>query len=127
MALRPSDDPEAWSHRVQAAEVDLAALTRRRYPDGIERVRALLAWAGLAAREPGGMYWYERAVEQQLLAEPADLIFAALTTEPPSPAQLDGAANLFGCMEWTTAHGKKLPRPLTSLLVAHIQPTAPIR
>ncbi|MER7468807.1 hypothetical protein [Streptomyces sp. NPDC097981] len=61
------------------------------------------------------------AVQQQMLAEDPDLILAALTTRPPSPAQLDGAAQLFGSPEWTGAHGKQLPEPLRSMLIGHIQ------
>jgi hypothetical protein len=97
---------------------------RRRYPDTTERIRVLLAWAGVTAREPsGGLRWYDQAVERQLLAEPSDAILAALTSPPPSPAHLDGAAQLFGSLEWTTKHGKQLPEPLKTTLAAHIRAT----
>lgn len=63
------------------------------------------------------------AVQQQLLAEDPDLILTALATGSgsPSPAQLDGAAELFGSLEWTGAHGKQLPEQLRSMLIRHIQ------
>ncbi|MFJ3830124.1 hypothetical protein ACIPWI_19445 [Streptomyces sp. NPDC090046] len=130
VAQPPGRDGEAWSRDLRDAEDRLAALTRRLHPDGIERIRALLAWAGIPAREPtGGLMWYDRAVELQLLAEPSDLIFAACAAQPPTPAQLDGAAGLFGSLEWTGAHGRQLPEPLKSLLIAHIeaQGTEPMR
>ncbi|MEU1466398.1 hypothetical protein ABZ467_38580 [Streptomyces sp. NPDC005727] len=105
------------------AETRLTALTRHHYPDVNERVGVLLAWAGIAAREStGGLKWYDLAVQRQLLAEPAERILTALTTRAPSsPAQLDGAAQLFGSLEWTTAHGKDVPEPLRSTLIEHIQ------
>ena len=55
------------------------------------------------------------------IAEHPELILAALAPRAPSPAQLDGAAQLFGSLEWTTAHGKELPEPLRSLLIEHIR------
>ncbi|WP_150211615.1 hypothetical protein [Streptomyces venezuelae] len=118
----PGRDLEAWSGRVRDAKARLAALVRAAYPDGIERICFLLAWAGVPAREStGGLKWYDMAVEQQLLSEDPGLILAALTTRPPSSAQLDGAAQLFGSLEWTGAHGKRLPEPLRSMLIKHIQ------
>ncbi|MFF8476074.1 hypothetical protein [Streptomyces sp. NPDC015414] len=60
-------------------------------------------------------------MQRQLLAEPAERILAALTTGAPGPAQLDGAAQLFGSLEWITAHGKDVPEPLRSRLIEHIQ------
>ncbi|MFD7262679.1 hypothetical protein [Streptomyces sp. NPDC059874] len=118
----PGRDLEAWSGRLRDAKARLAALVQDGYPDGIERIRVLLAWAGVPAREStGGLKWYDMAVEQQLLAEDPDLILAALAARPLSPAQLDGAAQLFGSLEWTGAHGKQLPEPLRSMLIGHIQ------
>ncbi|MFJ7910922.1 hypothetical protein [Kitasatospora sp. NPDC096204] len=118
----PGRDPEAWSDRLHDAEVQLATLVQDGCPDGIERIRALLAWAGVPAREStGGLKWYDMAVQQLLLAEDPDLIIAALATGTPSPGQLDGAAQLFSSFEWTTAHGKDLAEPLRSMLIAHIQ------
>src|SRR5262249_10671183 len=92
----PGRDLEAWSGGLRAAKARLATLVQDGYPDGIERVRVLLAWAGVPAREStGGLKWYDMAVQQQLLAEDPDLILTALAPRPPSPAQLDGAAELF--------------------------------
>ncbi|WP_412074761.1 hypothetical protein ACLF6K_01005 [Streptomyces xanthophaeus] len=113
---------EAWSGRLRDAKVRLATLVQDGCPDGIERIRVLLAWAGVPAREStGGLKYYDMAVQQQLLAEDADLILTALATGSPSPAQLDGAAELFGSLEWTGAHGKQLPEPLRSMLIRHVR------
>ncbi|MBC2904278.1 hypothetical protein [Streptomyces cupreus] len=115
-------DLEAWSRRLQDAKDRLATLVRHRCPGAVERIRVLLAWAGIPSREStGGLKWYDMAVQQQLLAEDPDLILAALTTRSPSPVQLDGAAALFGSQEWISVHGKQLPEPLRSMLIAHIQ------
>ncbi|MFD4655782.1 hypothetical protein ACFWP2_09105 [Kitasatospora sp. NPDC058444] len=118
----PGRDLEAWSDRLRDAEARLATLVQNGYSDGIERIHTLLAWAGVPAREStGGLKWYDLAVQQLLLAEDPGLIIAALATGTPSPGQLDGAAQLFSSFEWTTAHGKDLPEPLRSMLIAHIQ------
>ncbi|MEV5986276.1 hypothetical protein AB0L85_14800 [Streptomyces sp. NPDC052051] len=115
-------DPKASSDRLRDAEARLAALVQERCPDGIERIRALLAWAGVPAREStGGLKWYDLAVQRQLLTEEHDLVLTALATRPPSPAQLDGAAELFSSHEWITAHGKELPEPVSSMVIEHIQ------
>jgi hypothetical protein len=118
----PGRDLEAWSHRLRDAKARLATLVQDGYPDGTERIRALLAWAGVAARESAsGLKWYDMAVQQLLLAEDPDLIVAALATGSPGPGQLDGAAELFSSLEWTGAHGKDLPEPLRSMLIGHIR------
>ncbi|WP_225839795.1 hypothetical protein [Streptomyces sp. NK08204] len=118
----PGRDLEAWSGRLRDAKARLATLVQDGYPDGIERIRVLLAWAGVPAREStGGLKWYDMAVQQQLLAEDPDLILTALAVRPPSPAQLDGATQLFASLEWTGAHGKQLPEPLRSMLIEHIR------
>lgn len=118
----PGRDLEAWSGQLRDAKARLATLIHDGYPDGIERIRVLLAWAGISARESaGGLKWYDMAVHQQLLAEDPGLILAALTTRPPSPAHLDGAAQLFSSIEWTGANGKQLPEPLRSTLIGHIE------
>lgn len=122
VAEAPGDDLLAWSGRLREAEKRLVTHTRRHYPDAIERIRVLLAWAGIRSRESsGGSMWYDMAVLRQLLAEDADILLAALTVRPPDPAQLDGAAELFGSLEWTNAHGRKLPEPLKSVLIGHIE------
>jgi len=126
----PGRDLETWSGRLRNAKARLAALARHGYPDEIERIRVLLAWAGIPAREStGGLKWYDMAVQQQLLAEDPDLVLTALAARPPSPAQLDGAAELFASPEWTGAHGKQLPEPLRSMLIGHIRAdgTGPMR
>ncbi|MYW21702.1 hypothetical protein GT039_40580 [Streptomyces sp. SID2955] len=126
----PGRDPRTRSDRLRAATVRLTTLVPRVCPDGVERVLALLAWAGAAAREPtGGLKWYDLAVQQQLLAEDPGLVLTALTTHTPSPAQLDGAAQLFASLEWTGAHGRQLPEPLRSTLIGHIRAdgTEPMR
>ncbi|MFG2994846.1 hypothetical protein ACGFZK_37055 [Streptomyces sp. NPDC048257] len=130
VARPPGDDYEAWSDRLQDAEARLDALTRQRHPDAIERIRALLAWAGMPSREStSGMMWYDAAVQRQLLAEAPDLVLAAMAARPASPGQLDGLAELFGSLEWTRAHGMQLPEPLRSMVRGHIQAggTEPMR
>ncbi|AUY53675.1 hypothetical protein [Streptomyces sp. CB01881] len=117
-------------HAQSPVEERLAALTRLRHPEATERIRALLAWAGVPAREAtGGLKWYDLAVQRQLLAEGPDLVLTALVARPPSPAQLDGAAGLFSSTEWTEAHGRQLPEPLRSTLIGHIEAdgTEPMR
>ncbi|MFE5330537.1 hypothetical protein ACFRCG_29540 [Embleya sp. NPDC056575] len=118
----PGRDSAAWSGRLRDAEARLGALVRVAYPDRIERILVLPAWAGVPARESaGGLTWYDRVVEQLLPAEDPDLILAALTARSPSPAQLDGTAELFASHEWTEAHGTRLPEPLRSMLLGHIR------
>ncbi|MFD4246832.1 hypothetical protein ACFWP3_35375 [Streptomyces sp. NPDC058525] len=118
----PGRDLQARSGRLRDAEARLARLVHESYPDGVERIRILLAWAGVAAREStGGLMWYDMAIQQQLLSEDHELILTALATGSPSAAQLDGAAEIFGSLEWTGAHGKRLPEPLRSMLIGHIQ------
>ncbi|MFD8305075.1 hypothetical protein ACFV29_22440 [Streptomyces sp. NPDC059690] len=118
----PGPDREAWSARLRQAKARLAALIQDCYPDEIERIRVLMAWAGVAARESGGgLKWYDLAIQQELLAADPDRILAALTVRPPSPAQLDGATQLFASLEWTGAHGRQLPEPLRSTLIKHIR------
>ncbi|MEU5892232.1 hypothetical protein ABZ835_36165 [Streptomyces sp. NPDC047461] len=122
VAQPPGRDHMAWSRRLQEAKDRLAALTRQRYPDGIERIRVLLAWAGIPSREStGGLQWYDMAVQEQLLGEDPALVLAAAATRPSSPDRLDGAAELFGSTKWTEAHGRGLPKPLRSILIEHIQ------
>lgn len=122
VAHPPGRDHLAWSHRLQEAKDRLATLTRQRYPDGIERIRVLLTWAGIPSREStSGLKWYDMAVQEQLLGEDPALILAAAATRPSNSGQLDGAAELFGSTQWTGAHGKKLPKPLRSMLIEHIQ------
>ncbi|MFF3209365.1 hypothetical protein ACFYYB_01770 [Streptomyces sp. NPDC002886] len=118
----PGRDYEAWSRQLGAAEERLAALVQQRYPDAIERIRALLAWAGTCSREStGGSMWYDMAVMSRLHDESPDLVLFALAARPPSPAQLDGAAELFCTHEWTDAHDRRLPEPQRSMLSAHIR------
>ncbi|MFD9407121.1 hypothetical protein ACFWBN_08895 [Streptomyces sp. NPDC059989] len=122
VAHPPGRDHAAWSRHLEGAKDRLAALTRSRYPVRTERIRALLAWAGIPSRESaGGLMWYDIAVQQQLLSEDRDSVIAAISTQPPSPGQLDGAAELFGSLAWTKAHGKKLPKPLKKILIRHVQ------
>ncbi|MEU5322317.1 hypothetical protein AB0G67_37055 [Streptomyces sp. NPDC021056] len=122
VAQPPGRDHMAWSRRLQEAKDRLAALSRQRYPDGIERIRVLLAWAGIPSREStGGLQWYDLAVQEQLLGEDAALVLAAAATRPSSPDRLDGAAELFGSTKWTEAHGRGLPKPLRSMLSEHIR------
>jgi hypothetical protein len=124
VARTPDDNHRSWSRYQDVARNRLATQLRRRHPETTERIRALLAWAGLAAREPsGGLRWYDQAVEQLLLAEPAGAIIAALTNPSPSTAHLDGAAQLFGSLGWTAQHGKQLPEPLKTMLAEHIRVT----
>lgn len=118
----PGRDDEAWSRQLDEAEGRLAALIRQHYPDAIERNRALLAWAGVRCREStGGSMWYDMAVLRRIHAESPDLVLTALAARPPSPAQLDGASELFCTLEWTNAHDRQLPEPQRSMLIGHIQ------
>nr|WP_228838977.1 hypothetical protein [Nocardia amamiensis] len=88
----PNRDYDGWLE----AEQRLAALFRQRYPDEIDRVRILLAWAGIPSREAsGGLKWYDLAVQRLLLAEAPDIVLTALIVQSPSAAQLDGAVQLF--------------------------------
>ncbi|MEV0293652.1 hypothetical protein [Nocardia sp. NPDC050710] len=116
-----SRDDIGWSNRLQEAQQRLAALVRQRYADEIDRVRILLAWAGIPSREAsGGLMWYDLAVQRLLLAEAPDTVLTALTVQVPTAAQLDGAAGLFTSYEWVTAHGRQLPEPVRSILIDHI-------
>ncbi|WP_159395501.1 hypothetical protein [Streptomyces sp. 3211] len=118
----PGRDYEAWSRQLNEAEDRLAALVQQHYPDATERIRALLAWAGICSRESStGSMWYDTAVQRQLHRESPDLVLAALAAHPPSPAQLDGASELFCAPEWTKAHDRHLPDPQRSMLIGHIQ------
>ncbi|MEV4005944.1 hypothetical protein [Actinomadura sp. NPDC049753] len=122
VANPPGRDHASWSRRQDVVRNRLAAQVRSRLPETTERIRALLAWLGVAAREPGGgLVWYDLAVERLLLAESADAVLAALVGSPPSPAHLDGAAQLFCSLEWTKLHGNQLPEPLKSMLHEHIE------
>ncbi|MGY1577407.1 hypothetical protein [Streptomyces sp. MN13] len=122
VARPPARDYKAWSGGRQQAGDRLAALARQRYPDTGERIRLLLAWLGVSARRSsGGMKWYDMAVLRQLLAEEPGLVLAACVASPLTPAQLDGAAELFRAVEWTKAQGRNLPKPLESLLIEHIR------
>lgn len=100
---------EAASRRETGAEERLADLVARRYPDAIERIRTLVAWAGFPPRHTttmGGTPWYELAPHRMLLAEPTESIFNALTSASLTPSQLDGAAELFTSLEWTGSRRK---------------------
>ncbi|MFE5325489.1 hypothetical protein ACFRCG_03585 [Embleya sp. NPDC056575] len=129
VSVPPGRDRRAWSDRLRDAETRLATLVRDGHPDGIERVGVLLAWAGVSAGESaGGLMWYDMVIERMLLAEDPDLVITALVTGAPNAARLDGAAQLFGSLEWTRAHGKDLPEPLRSMLIGHTSGrTAPTR
>ncbi|NNN29877.1 hypothetical protein HLK59_05795 [Streptomyces sp. S3(2020)] len=122
VAHPPGRDHMAWSRQLKEAKERLATLSRQRYPDAIERIRVLLAWAGIPSREStGGLQWYDMAVQEQLLGEDPAFVLAAAATRPSSPVRLDGAAELFGSTQWTGAHGRGLPKPLRSMLIEHIQ------
>lgn len=117
---------EAASHRESGAEERLAAQVARRYPDPVERIRTLVTWAGFPPRHTttmGGTPWYELAPQRLLLAEPTELIFEALAPASLTPAQLDGAAELFTCLEWTGAQRADIPQALRSSLIAHVTAT----
>ncbi|MEH0935332.1 hypothetical protein [Micromonospora psammae] len=117
---------EAASRRGTGAEARLADLVAQRYPDAIERIRALAAWAGFPPRHTttmGGTPWYELAPERMLLAEPTESIFNALTSTSLTPGQLDGAAELFTSLEWTRLQRADIPESLRSLLIAHVKAT----
>ncbi|MFF4345620.1 hypothetical protein ACFY00_37655 [Kitasatospora sp. NPDC001540] len=127
---RDSDDLVAWSEQQRHARAGFAGLVRRHWPDRDERIRALLAWLALAAREEsGGSKWYDIALREQLLAEEPESVLAALTVRPPEPAHLDGAAQLFCAARWVDSQGMGLPEPLRSILLAHIEAcgTGPMR
>ncbi|MER6677285.1 hypothetical protein [Streptomyces sp. NPDC000983] len=122
VSIPPGRDLEAWSRRLKDARTRLTTIAQDECPEVIERIRVLLAWAGISAREPtSGMKWYDMAVQQMLLAEDPELIIAALATGSPSPVQLDGATQLFCSFEWTAAQGTDLPEPLRSMLIEHIE------
>lgn len=116
---------EAVSQREDDAEERLAELVAARFPDAAERIALLLAWAGFPAHAPpvpgGGTPWYELAPERMLLRESSESIFEVLASAPPTPAQLDGAAQLFTAMEWKRRPHP--PEPLRSALIAHVAAT----
>jgi hypothetical protein len=114
---------EAVTRRDADAERQLAKLLARRIPDLVERIRTLTAWAGLPARENGGTFWYEFLPQQLLLAESTEAILGALMTAPLSPAQLDGAAELFTSFEWTRPLRAEVPESLRSQLITHVTAT----
>ncbi|MER5334093.1 hypothetical protein [Micromonospora sp. NPDC002717] len=117
---------EAASHRETGAEERLADLVARRYPDPIERIRTLAAWAGFPPRHTttmGGTPWYELAPIRMLLAEPTEMIFDALTSASLTPGQLDGAAELFTSLEWAGSRRADIPESLRFLLIAHVAAT----
>ncbi|MFC0431463.1 hypothetical protein [Kutzneria buriramensis] len=106
------------SRREFGAEERLVALVARLYPEPVERIRMLLAWAGFPPRQgDSGRPWHELAPQRMLLAEPVESIFAALAAEPPTAAHLDGAAELFTDLAWK----HEIPEPLRSRLVAHVE------
>ncbi|WP_141721865.1 hypothetical protein [Micromonospora citrea] len=113
----------ATSRREAGAEERLVDLVARRHPDAVERVLALLAWAGFPPRQPDGTPWHELAPQRLLLAEPTELIFEALASVSPTPAQLDGAAELFTSLEWTRPPRAELPEPLRTVLIDHVTAT----
>ncbi|NUS53784.1 MAG: hypothetical protein HOV66_02820 [Streptomycetaceae bacterium] len=118
----PEPDWKAWRVRLCDAEARLAVLVRDRYPDEVERILVLAAWAGALVRESaGGRAWYEEAVEKLLVTEDPGLVVAALAFGSPNAAQLDGAAILFASFAWTAANGTDLPEPLRSTLVGHVR------
>jgi hypothetical protein len=94
-----------------------------RYPNAIERVRTLVAWAGFPARHTDGTPCYELTPERMLLAEQTESIFNALTSAPLTPAQLDGAAELFTSLEWSRVRRIDIPETVRSLLIAHVTAT----
>ena len=114
---------EAASRREEGAEGRLADAVRREYPAEEDRVRVLLAWAGFPARHASGTPWHELGAERMLLAEPPETVFAALAARPPLPAELDGAAELFTCLDWQKEPRPAIPPPLRSLLIAHVERT----
>jgi hypothetical protein len=110
---------EAVTREDDDAERRLADLLARRIPDLVQRLRALTAWAGVPARETG-IYRYESLPQRLLLAEPTAATLDALMTAPLSPVQLDGASELFTCLEWTRPLRAAVPEPLRSQLIAHV-------
>lgn len=121
-----ADAAEAASHRGAGAEERLADLMAERYPNPIERIRTLVAWAGFPPHHTttmGGTPWYELAPQRILLAESTESIFNALTSAPLTPSQLDGAAELFTSLEWTGSQRADIPESLRSVLIAHVTAT----
>jgi hypothetical protein len=108
----------AVTRREEDAEQRLADMVVRRLPGLTEQIRTLTAWAGVPAREHG-LYCYESAPRGLLLTEPTEAILDALMVAPLSPVQLDGAADLFTCLEWTRPLRAEIPEPLRSQLIAH--------
>ena len=113
---------EAVTRQDDDAEQRLVDLLTRRIPDLVERIRALTTWAGVPARE-NGTFWYESLPQRLLLTESTEAIIDALTTAPLTPEQLDGAAELFTCLEWTRPLRAEIPEPLRSRLIAHVATT----
>ncbi|MEV0562178.1 hypothetical protein [Dactylosporangium sp. NPDC050588] len=114
---------EAVTLREHHAEERLAGMLARRIPDLTDRIRALVTWAGVPAREDFGTFWHELVPQRFLLAEPTGAIFDALAAAPLSAGQLDGAAELFTCLEWTRPLRAGIPAPLRAQLIAHVTAT----
>jgi hypothetical protein len=114
---------QAVTHQEEDAERQLADLLSLRIPDLVERVRTLATWAGVPARENNGTFWFESLPQRLLLAQSTEAIFDALLMAPLSPTQLDGAAELFTCLEWVRPMRAEVPEPLRSQLIAHVTAT----
>lgn len=114
---------EAVSMQEGDAEARLADLVSEHYPEAIERIRALLSWAGFPPRHAAGTPWYEFAPQRILLTESTESIYEALVSTPPTPAQLDGFAELCTSFEWTASPRPEIPHQLRSQLIAHVQDT----
>ncbi|MFD7734877.1 hypothetical protein ACFV6F_31410 [Kitasatospora phosalacinea] len=120
-AVEAAREPGGPEGRGEAGD-RMTALVREQWPDGAERIRALLAWFAVGAgAETGGLWRCDLVVQGQLLLEQPESVLAALAVRPPERAHLDGAVELFWAAEWAGPRVGALPEPLRSLLFGHIE------
>jgi hypothetical protein len=102
---------------------DVRALAEWLAERGLSRLRRV--WLVLArARADDG----RRRAARVAAAPPAPVyaaesIYAELAATPPTPAHLDGAAELFTCFEWAGSARAAIPGGLRSQLIAHVEAT----
>lgn len=104
LAAMPPALAPLWADAVdQFGSADLAPLNAAlvsAWPSEHTRILALLAWFGSGAGPWSGFPAYEQVAEALLLQYPTAHLVAAMESTPLKPAQLEGAARLFGGWEF---------------------------